>query len=262
MKKDILYLNLEGRRLAYAWSHGPVARPLVVLHGLGDSSIETYAPRFATTDLRDIPTLFIDLPGFGHGKATDAFAATIEQFSADVHRLIAHLRLESTNVFAHSMGANVAIALGRNNPEAVSHLILAEPLLDPAHSVLATGIVKFSEQSFVERRYAMLVRATRIQANRGEATALAFLPTIQMANPVTMYRTASSLVSERHPSFASMLTQLGCPVHLLVGGLTNANIDHLGLNAIPTILIANSGHTLMVEQSASTSYAILDIVNL
>ena len=259
---DIQFLNLEDRSLAYAWSHGPVARPLLVLHGLGDSAIETYAPRFAATDLRDTPTLFVDLPGFGHGHAPETFAGSIELFSADVHQLMTQLGLESSAVFAHSMGANVAIALAWKYPHQISKLILAEPLLDPAHSILATGIAKFSEAAFVERRYAMLIRATRIQASRGDAAAAAFLPTLQMANPKTLYRAASSLVSERDPSFAAMLNHLHCPAHLLVGGRTEANIDHLGLGEIPTFEIPNSGHSLMVEQSSATACAILDVVNL
>lgn len=259
---DIQYLNLEDPSLAYTWSHGPVARPLVVLHGLGDSAIETYAPRFASSALRDTPTLFVDLPGFGHGQASETFAATIEEFSADVHQLMTHLGLERTPVFAHSMGANVAIALAWNHPSSASQLILAEPLLDPVHSVLATGIAKFSEASFVERRHAMLLRATRIQASRGDEAAAAFLPTLQMANPTTLYRAASSLVAERDPSFAFILSHLDIQVHLLVGGRTVANIDHLGLGAIPAVVIPNSGHSLMVEQTAATACAILDIVNL
>ena len=49
----VLQYQLDHGHIAYQWSHEPRHQPLIVLHGLGDSAIHTYAPRFARGVLRD-----------------------------------------------------------------------------------------------------------------------------------------------------------------------------------------------------------------
>lgn len=159
---EIQHLNLQNRSIAWSWSHGPVARPMAVLHGLGDSSIATYAPLFHATELRDTPALFIDLPGFGHASATDSYSSTIEQMADDVRTLLTHLAVAPTVFFGHSMGGNILISLAYRYPELATTVIAAEPLLDPAHSVMATGIARSDESHYVQRHHRMLIRATEM----------------------------------------------------------------------------------------------------
>lgn len=233
----------------------------MVLHGLGDSAIHTYAPRFASTVLSDTPALFIDLPGFGEGTVSGPYPATIEAMAEDVEDVIHELQLHDIPVFGHSMGANIALEIASRSSNLASHLILAEPLLHPEQSVLAAGIAKHSEEWFVTRRYEMLVRATSLQMHRGDVAATAFLPTLTMADPVALYRAAASLVRERNPSFGSMLRSLHAPVTMLIGQRTHVDTSLLETMGIKVIRISNAGHSMMVEQAQSTAYAILDIVN-
>lgn len=253
--------ELEHRTLAYCWSHGPTAQPLVVIHGLGDSATHTYQPRFAASPLRNTPTLFVDLPGFGAGSASDVYPATIEAMADDTARLLSHLQVSNAPIFAHSMGANIALDLSSRFPILASQFVLAEPLLDPASSVLAAGIARHSEESFVARGYDMLVRATSLQAHRGEVAAEAFLPTLKMANPRTMHRAAVSLLRDRHPTFAEACEVISVPTTLLVGQRSQIWLPDLQRESSRVKHVENSGHFLMVEATVSTAYAILEAVN-
>lgn len=252
--------DLDNRKLAYAWSHLPVRQPLVVLHGLGDSAIHTYAPRFAATSLRETPSLFIDLPGFGEGRATDTYPATLEAMAEDVATLLQSLGVENAPIFAHSMGANIAMLLAQTHANLCSRFVLGEPLLDPAQSVMAADIARHSEAIFLERRFPMLLRATSLQARRGDIAARAFLSTLQMANPLIMYRAAVSLIRPRTPDFLEMLRQSPDRAHLLVGERTETKDLDIHINGIGITRIPEAGHFMMVENDVATACAILEVV--
>ena len=254
----IHHYPVEWGALAYAWSHEPVASPLVMLHGLGDSAIHTLKPRVASGPLANTATLFIDLPGFGESQYSEHHPATIPRFAADVGNLLAHLGIENANIFGHSMGGNVAIRLASDHPELVSRLVVAEPLLDPTHSVLAADIARFDEATFASRRFAMLVRATRMQANRGDIAAAAFLEPLQRTNPVAMHRAATSLINHAAVDAATTLRNLPCPRTLLIGGRTQVDLSAFDLGSTGINRIPNAGHNMYVEEENAVSYAILN----
>lgn len=258
---DIHYHQIEYGKIAFAWSHAPCQQPLIVLHGLGDSAIHTYAPRFASTVLRDTPALFIDFPGFGESEVEITYSATLETMAAHVVDLLTQLGVKNAPMFAHSMGANTALILANNHVGLTSRLLLAEPLLQPDQSILAAGIAKMSETAFLARGYSMLVRATSLQAHRGDAAAIAFLPVLAMANPRSLHQAAVSLLQPRSPAFVQMLQQNDQNTVILTG--SKANIDRMGLHlaGIRIINVQNAGHFMMAEQSSATAYAILKLVD-
>lgn len=253
--------TLDNRTLAYCWSHGATAQPLVVIHGLGDSAIHTYAPRFATTSLQHTPSLFIDLPGFGESSASEDFSSTIEAMASDVAALLTRLDVRGAPLFAHSMGANIAIELGTRQPTLLRQVILAEPLLDPDQSILAAGIARYSENAFIARGYEMLVRATSLQAHRGETAAVAFLPTLRMASPRALHRAAVSLLQGRDPGFVALLNQLPHPVTLLFGQHSQADLPAMQREDVHVHRIEGAGHFMMAEAAEPTACAILGAVN-
>ena len=253
--------QLENRSLAYSWSHEPHPRPLIILHGLGDSAIHTYAPRFSSTSLQSTPALFIDLPGFGEGSADATYASSIEAMADDVAHLIEHLGVQGAPIFAHSMGANIAISLTAMHPTVTQVMILAEPLLRPEESVLAAGIAKQSESAFVARGYEMLVRATSLQAHRDDKAAEAFLLSLRLANPIAMHRAATSLLRDQDPSFESRLLQIPTPVTLLTGALSNMTFSGAVRERLRIHRVPHSGHFMIAEAASETSYAILNLIN-
>lgn len=258
IKQQISHHNVLGGAVAYAWSHGPVANPLIMLHGLGDSAITTFKPRLSQSPLTDTPVLFIDLPGFGESRYTPDHAATIARYASDVAGVLTMLNIEHASVFGHSMGGNIAIQLAHDYPHLVDRLIVAEALLEAGQSVLAAGIIRFSEEAFVNRRYPTLVRATSLQAHRGDVAAAAFLPPLHMADPVAMYRAAASLLADGAATTATILVNLPIPRTFLLGETTISVTSVLESAQIRVSRIPGAGHNMLVEQAFSTTCAILE----
>lgn len=248
-------MQLPEGMVAYEQLRGTSSQPVVALHGLGDSSIHTLMPVFELEPLQGTSALFIDVPGFGESPAGSS-PATIEDHADEVAALMRTLRLGTAPVFGHSMGANIAILLAVRYPELVSELILAEPLLRPEHSVLALQINRFTESSYKERGHAMLLRATRQQAHRGDPAAIAFLQTLRMADAGVMYRSAVSLLSNREPGFLELVHTLRQPVTLIVGEHSGGQrLDELKFEGT-IITIKHAGHSMHTEQPTATAAAI------
>lgn len=258
---QVHYHPIEHGAIAYGWSHSPTPQPLVVLHGLGDSSIHTYAPRFATSVLDSRPTLFIDFPGFGEGSVQPKHSGTLEELAGNCIDLLQSLGVSDAPVYAHSMGANIALIMADRAPHLARQLILAEPLLDPAQSVLAAGIAKHAEDAFADRGYAMLLRATSLQAHRADEAAKAFLPVLQLADPRTLHRAATSLLKAREPDFATMIMRRNQSSHLLLGGNSPGDRTPFQLSKVGITEVPNAGHFMIAEQSYATACAILNVVN-
>ena len=231
-----------------------------MIHGLGDSAIHTYAPRFAASSLRNTPSLFIDLPGFGSSTAAAKYPGTIEAMADDVALLLSYLQVSNAPLFAHSMGANISIELCSRYPKLAHQLILADPLLHPAQSILAARIARFSESAFASRGFSMLVRATSLQAHRGEEAAAAFLPTLKQANPLSLYRAAISLMRDREPTFEELLRQLPHPITMLIGQRSPMQPARPPRADIRVRRVANAGHFVMAEAAESTACAILETI--
>lgn len=242
---------------AWTWNTEPAKNPLVVLHGLGDSAIHTFKPLFTNTMLSRTPTLYLDLPGFGESTASPGFSATIEGYARLIADFLNDLHIEPRAVFGHSMGGTIAILLAQQWPEMVPRLIVAEALLVSEHSVLARTIANRSEESFTQSGFAMLTRATRRQAVRGSVAAESFQHVLSMADPVTMYRAAASLVRPRAPHFGEILCELEMPRTFLMGANTEADTLKLEHHGVRLIRIANAGHSMMVENPHETVEAIL-----
>jgi pimeloyl-ACP methyl ester carboxylesterase len=229
-----------------------------MLHGLGDSAIRTFPPRIATGPMAGSPLLLIDLPGFGEARYTTDHPATIARYADDVATLLEFLGIGPTAIFGHSMGGNIGLHVAHRYPHLVSHLVLAEPLLDAGHRILAAGIANVGEETFVNRRYGMLLRATSMQAHRGDSAAAAFLEPLERANPVAMHRAARSLIHDAAPCAESLLLGLPMPCTVLVGERTVVDTSSLEHAGIPAVRIPNAGHFMLIEAEVNTTCAILE----
>ena len=257
---DVLRHPVPGGDIAYAWSHGPVSHPLVMIHGLGDSAILSFRDPLARGPLAHTPALLIDVPGFGESLFNIDHPATIDRFADNVADLLRTLALPPAIVFGHSMGGNVSIQLASRYPDLVTRLIVAEALLQAGQSVLAADIARFDEATFVARRYPMLVRATSLHAYRGEPAARAFLVPLRRANPIAMHRAACSLVTGAQSSLATLQTGISVPRIFIMGSRTSADTSVLTTAGIPIIRIPDAGHFMLAEQETATTYAILEAI--
>jgi pimeloyl-ACP methyl ester carboxylesterase len=233
---------------------------LVMLHGLGDSAIGTFPPHITTGPLAGYPLLFVDLSGFGESRFTTDHPATISRYADDVATLLEFLGTSPTAIFGHSMGGNIALLLAHRYPHLVSRLVLAEPLLDPTQSILAAGIANVSEEAFVARRYGMLLRATSLQAHRGEPAAAAFVEPLRHTNPVAMHRAARSLIQDATAHAELLVLRLTMPRTVRSPTSTVADTSKLEYAGIPAMRIPDAGHSMLVEAENNTTCAILKAI--
>lgn len=220
--------------------------PLVFLHGLGDSSIMSMWPIARELALEGASSVLIDLPGFGYSDVIDAWTASMEDHANVIARAFEALDLYNVTIVGHSMGGSLALMLASRIQNRVSSLLLAEPLLVREQSILARAIAKRSEEDFVVRGHAMLIRATRRQAARGERGAQGFLDPLMRANPRVLHRSAVSLLADRTPTFEDLLRDSPVPRALLIGARTEADLSVVP-DDVPVCTIPDAGHAMMHE---------------
>jgi pimeloyl-ACP methyl ester carboxylesterase len=120
-----------------------VGVPVVLLHGLGDTS-STWADFVAKLDR---PTVALDLRG--HGSSPHCTEYTVDAMAADV--LVA-IDDSAVDIVGHSMGGHVASQVALRAPERVRRLVLeeapvpprsGEPLPDPNPPTRPDGPLEF-----------------------------------------------------------------------------------------------------------------------
>lgn len=251
------HLDVDHGSIAYAWINEPGEQPLVMLHGLGDSSTLTFPTMITSGPLREHSILLVDLPGFGTSRFDPDHPATIKRYADDVFTLLDHLHFDAIDLFGHSMGGNIAIEIANRNPHRIQNLVVAEPLLEAEQSILAADIASVTEEAFVTRRIHLLQRATGLQAHRGDVAAASFQHTLALASPVAMHRAATSLIYDAAPVTLSHLLALPMPRTVVVGERTKADTSVLTSNGVRVAIIPHAGHFMVVESGFRTNCAIL-----
>ncbi len=238
-------------------SSNPSIRPRIFLHGLGSSSIGTFATIVSEPPLSNARSILVDLPGFGHSTTQPSTVISSQRLPEGVEAqaeivagVLDQLDLDTVDLFGHSMGGSIAIACAHHFPGLIARLVVAEPNLDPGKGILSTHIAAQTEQRFVARGYDALLHATRRQAARGDVVARSFVETLEMASPLALHRSATSLLAERRPTFREMLEQLSIPITTITGALSSASEFHFSDSGIKGYVVPDSGHVVMVENPA------------
>ncbi len=252
------YAAVDGIRIAVEVVHnGPPSSPTVAwLHGLGSSSIVAFGQTTRHPALRGITSLLIDLPGHGLSTRPEAWSYSIEEHAGVVNQVVARVAGGPVTLVGHSMGGTVAIACAASAQEAVERLIVAEPSLGPECGPLSRHIASQTERRFVDRGQAALLRLTARQAARGDVAAQAFLPSLRLASPVAMHRTAVSLRGERSPSFRELLSDFKGPKAWIGGDRSGSFEQLLDSPDLRRYVVPHAGHVMMAENPDGFSEAI------
>jgi len=197
------YVAVDGISIAVeVVGNGTASGPVIAwIHGLGSSSTQAFAQIARHPALAGTTSLLIDLAGHGASDKPTGWSYTVEDHARVVNQLLAKIVGQPVTLLGHSMGGTIAIASAVSFPGAVERLIVAEPSLDTGFGPLSAHIASQSEERFVERGYAVLVRATERQSARGDVAAQAFLPALRQASPAALHRSATSLRETRVPSY-------------------------------------------------------------
>ncbi|MGB3304243.1 alpha/beta fold hydrolase [Gordonia sp. (in: high G+C Gram-positive bacteria)] len=99
------------------------APPVVLVHGMGsDHTTWDAAVRQLRASRRS--TVAIDLRG--HGRSSRADSYLLDDFAADISRVVDDLGLEEIDLVGHSLGAHAGLRYAMGNPERVRRLVLEE----------------------------------------------------------------------------------------------------------------------------------------
>lgn len=154
--------DYRGHRIQYrSWGSGD--RTLILIHGLLMNSrmFARLAPEIAARGNR---VVCIDLLGHGESdKPEDYGLYSMTAFADQVGALIDHLGLERPVVGGTSLGANVALELAVNRPEATRGLLVEMPVLDNA---LVAVAVAFTPVMVASELGAPLLRLVAAAARR------------------------------------------------------------------------------------------------
>ena len=122
---------------------GPAAAAtvFVLVHGIGVSS--RYFERLVPALAEEGRVVAVDLPGFGKGKhLRRGHGFSIEEFADSVARAMDGLGVADAVIVGHSMGTQVAVALGARRPDLVSGLALLGPVMAPQdRNALRAGLL-------------------------------------------------------------------------------------------------------------------------
>ncbi|GAB2044812.1 alpha/beta hydrolase [Agathobaculum sp. TL06] len=122
------YIDLPtGIRMYYMESGDPQAEPLLLIHGLCDSS---RIWRRLMCELGDKYHIFaIDCRGAGQTDKPKEFAYMPAEHALDIAAFLDAVQVRSAYVLAHSMGTMIAQALAFTAPERVQKLFMAAPMV-------------------------------------------------------------------------------------------------------------------------------------
>ena len=120
---DSQSVRVNGIRLAYRRFGAPQSPPIVLLHGLGDTSADW--DRISSALAVNRAVYAMDLRG--HGKSDRADVYSLEGMRDDVIGFLALLQLAPVEMIGHSMGGIVAYLVAQEWPSAISKLVLEDP---------------------------------------------------------------------------------------------------------------------------------------
>jgi pimeloyl-ACP methyl ester carboxylesterase len=119
----------------------------VLLHGVGLS--HRSFTRLARILSRTGRVVSFDLPGFGPTPKPGR-PWSVEDYATALRAELARLRIGPVVVVGHSMGAQFAIELARQDPDRVSHLVLVGPVVDIAKRTLREQLLGLLRDSALE----------------------------------------------------------------------------------------------------------------
>lgn len=236
--------------------------PLAWIHGLGSASTLSFSRVARHPALQGTTSLLIDLPGHGQSEQLRHGTFAIEDQALGIASVLDQLTDRPVILIGHSMGGSIAIATTTIRPDLVSHLVVAEPNLDPGAGTtsVSLSIARQTEAAFVDHGYAALVQATARLARRGTTEAAAWLPLLRLADPTALHRSATSLLLDRSPTFRQQLAALMTPVTFVTG--EHSIIPDYPGNAMPHLqgyVVPGAGHHLITANPDAFAHLLASI---
>lgn len=121
---DSQSVRVNGIRLGYRRFGPPQAPPVVLLHGLGETSANW--DEISSVLAADHAVYALDLRGHGNSDRTGSYG--LVAMRDDVIGFLESRQLSPVGLVGHSMGGVVAYLVAQERPNAISRLVLEDPL--------------------------------------------------------------------------------------------------------------------------------------
>jgi pimeloyl-ACP methyl ester carboxylesterase len=227
--------------------------PLVFIHGLGCASSCDYPAVARAPALRGRRALLVDLPGYGFSDKPASFSYGIDAHATIVCDLLELLDIGKADLFGHSMGGAIAIAVATRRRDLLRRLILSEPNLDSGGGVFSRAIASRTEEDYVSRGHAADVRHAVASGNAVWASSMA------VASPLAVHRDAASLVLGTDPTWRTQLHDLtGLARTVLFGERNLPDDDYTRLPelGIGVDVVPSAGHSMAVDNPHGLAVAL------
>lgn len=224
------------------WTDVPGSLPArVFVHGLGGTGAATFGEVATDPRLGGHRSIVVDLPGHGHSDRPDAWGYSLDDHAAAISGLCAAAGLTTVDLVGHSLGADISIVVAARNPGLVGRLVVCEANLDPLPALpdgerFSQRIVAQGEDRFVATGYDEIL-----------ATVPAWRPTLRLASPRAVFRSARELLSGTRPTMRELFYGLPIPRTFILGDAGEPLLDAEGLRASGAKLavIPGAGHVMM-----------------
>jgi pimeloyl-ACP methyl ester carboxylesterase len=224
------------------WTDVPGRLPArVFVHGLGGTGAATFGNVATDPRLGNHRSIVVDLPGHGHSDRPDDWPYSIDGHAGAIAAVCDAAGVTGIDLVGHSLGGDIAIAVAAGRPGLVGRLVICEANLDPLPPAsdaprFSQRIVAQGEARFVGAGYAELL-----------ATVQLWRPTLRLASPVAVFRSALHLNADVRPTRRELFSGLRIPRTFVVGELGEPLVDAAGLRAagVRVAVIPGAGHVMM-----------------
>jgi pimeloyl-ACP methyl ester carboxylesterase len=129
---EYLLVPVSGGRSMHVTAFGPATGiPTVALHGLGGSTAQNLPALTAAAERYGLRIYAIDLPNHGRSGTVGLFEFRVRHFLELVQEAIAALDIETSLIFGHSFGGQIAALVAEGLPAGHPQPILINPALGP-----------------------------------------------------------------------------------------------------------------------------------
>lgn len=224
------------------WTDVPGSVPArVFVHGLGGTGAATFGEVATDPRLGGHRSILIDLPGHGHSDRPDGWAYSLDDHAAVISAVCAAANVSTVDLVGHSLGADISIVVAARNPGLVGRLVICEANLDPLPATpdgerFSQRIVAQGEERFVATGYDEVL-----------ATVPTWRPTLRLASPLAVFRSARELIAGTRPTMRRLLYDLSIPRTFIRGAAGEPLLDADGLQASGAglVVIPGAGHMMM-----------------
>ncbi|MFZ9858397.1 MAG: alpha/beta fold hydrolase [Roseiflexaceae bacterium] len=229
--------------------------PLIMVHGMTDNGAcwQTWAEQFVT----HYDVILVDARGHGQSD-TPAQNYAPHDHAEDIREVIIQLDLDRSFLLGHSMGGMTVFICACLFPELLRGVILE----DPAFEALGAPYNQSAEEAWMAGVYKSLDRARKQSIAQLVMQCIDENPTWQACELIPWAESKHQvgqripwIEPERHVSWTTMISQLGVPALLVVGGDTERVIvtgelaTHVRMmsSLVEIALIRDVGHCIRRE---------------